>query len=65
MLASSTAPYIMGQTFASTGAYNPCLIAFMVATALAALGFLTLGKYAYSPPPRATARISARASAGE
>lgn len=52
MLASSLGPYVMGQTFAITGSYDLCLMGFMGSTALAAIGFLLMGKYAYPAAPK-------------
>jgi cyanate permease len=47
MLGSSLGPTAMGAVFDATGSYALCQIAFMVGAALAAAGFLTLGRYPY------------------
>ncbi|HEV7691723.1 MAG TPA: MFS transporter [Hyphomonadaceae bacterium] len=47
MLGSSLGPTAMGAVFDATGSYALCQIAFMIGAALAAAGFLALGRYPY------------------
>ncbi len=47
MLGSSLGPIVMGKVFDATGSYAPCQVAFMGCAALAAVGLLTMGRYAY------------------
>ena len=51
MLGSSLGPVAMGAVFDATNSYALCQIAFMACAALAAVGLLAMGRYAY-PAPR-------------
>ena len=47
MLGSSLGPLAMGAVFDATKSYASCQIAFMACAALAAIGLLAMGRYAY------------------